>query len=113
MEDIKRQYQEGRVNITPMLENLVDKFKNDKSSLDVQQLQLVTEYLITDREIDENYIEELESALDNSVSKDEIKAKINDINNWLDSGRYMHYSMDPYELEAQKRILQELLNKGE
>ena len=53
------------------------------------------------------------SALDNSVSKDEIKAKINDINNWLDSGRYMHYSMDPYELEAQKRILQELLNKGE
>lgn len=62
--EIAKQYQKGFVQIMPMLESLVDKFKADKTSLDFQQMQLVLEYLITDRECDENYIEELEKEIE-------------------------------------------------
>ena len=44
----------------PMIENLIYKFEEDKTSLDIQQLQLVTEYLIIERHFNEGYIEELE-----------------------------------------------------
>lgn len=55
--EIKEQYNNGYIQLAPMMENLIDKFKNDKNSLDIQQLQLVTAYLIADRDFDENYIE--------------------------------------------------------
>lgn len=48
---------------------------------------------------------ELESALDNSVSKDEIKAKIEEIDNEI-------WYCDSVKKQV-KRVLQELLNKGE
>lgn len=59
-EEIAKQYQYGIVPIMPMIENLIYKFEEDKTSLDIQQLQLVTEYLIIERHFNEGYIEELE-----------------------------------------------------
>jgi len=46
LKEIEKQYGEGNVNITFMLEGLVDQFEKDKTSLDIQQLQLLCEYLI-------------------------------------------------------------------
>ena len=41
--EIAKQYEENRVKVLPLLEELVEQFKKDKSSLDIQQLQLITE----------------------------------------------------------------------
>lgn len=71
-EEISKQYEKGLVDLMSIVEPLIDKFKADKNSIDIQQLQLVTEYLITDRELDENYIDELEVKLD--------KQKLNSFN---------------------------------
>ena len=62
--EIAKQYEENRVKVLPLLEELVEQFKKDKSSLDIQQLQLITEYLIWDREFDEDYIDELEKEIE-------------------------------------------------
>lgn len=62
--EIAKQYEENRLKVLPLLEELVEQFKKDKSSLDIQQLQLTTEYLIWDREFDENYIDELEKEIE-------------------------------------------------
>lgn len=51
---------------------------------------------------------ELESALNNSVSKDEIKAKIIELEKDELLGK-----IDYYEANYSKKALQELLNKGE
>ena len=40
--EIAKQYEENRVKVLPLLEELVEQFKKDKSSLDIQQLQLIT-----------------------------------------------------------------------
>lgn len=71
-EEISKQYEKGFVDLISIVEPLIDKFKVDKNSIDIQQLQLVTEYLITDRELDENHIDELEMELD--------KEKLNSLN---------------------------------
>jgi hypothetical protein len=71
-EEISKQYEKGFVDLISIVEPLIDKFKADKNSIDIQQLQLVTEYLITDRELDENHIDELEMELD--------KEKLNSLN---------------------------------
>lgn len=78
LKEIAKQYKENKVQVLSILEGLVKQFKQEKTSLDIQQLQLVTEYLIWDRENDEDYIDELEKEIekkDNTiVSKDkEIK----------------------------------------
>lgn len=62
--EIAKQYEENRVKVLPLLEELVEQFKKDKSSLDIQQLQLITGYLIWDREFDEDYIDELEKEIE-------------------------------------------------
>lgn len=64
LKEIEKQYKENKVQVLPILEGLVKQFKQDKTSLDIQQLQLVTEYLIWDREDDENYIDELEKEIE-------------------------------------------------
>lgn len=64
VKEIAKQYEENRVKVLPLLEELVEQFKKDKSSLDIQQLQLITEYLIWDREFDEDYIDELEKEIE-------------------------------------------------
>lgn len=58
--EIAKQYKKNRLKVLPLLEELVEQFKKDKSSLDIQQLRLITKYLIWDREFDEDYIDELE-----------------------------------------------------
>lgn len=62
--EIAKQYEENRVKVLPLLEELVEQFKKDKSSLDIQQLQLITEYLICDRGFDEIYIDVLEKEIE-------------------------------------------------
>lgn len=62
--EIAKQYEENRVKVLPLLEELVEQFKKDKSSLDIQQLRLITEYLIWDREFDEDYIDGLEKEIE-------------------------------------------------
>ena len=62
--EIAKQYEENRVKVLPLLEELVEQFKKAKSSLDIQQLQLITEYLICDREFDEIYIDVLEKEIE-------------------------------------------------
>ena len=64
LKEIAKQYKENKVQVLPILEGFVEQFKQDKTSLDVQQLRLVTEYLIWDREDDENYIDELEKEIE-------------------------------------------------
>ena len=49
--EIEKQYKEGHIDMTFILEGLLDQFKRDKTSLDVQQLQLLTEYLINKLEV--------------------------------------------------------------
>lgn len=46
LKEISKQFEKGNVDITFILEGLIDQFKKDKTSLDVQQLQLLVEYLI-------------------------------------------------------------------
>lgn len=45
-EEIKKQYANGIVNADEVIKSLIDKFKTDKTSVDIQQLQLIAEYLI-------------------------------------------------------------------
>lgn len=45
-EELRKQYADGTVNVYEVIKILIDRFKIDKTSVDIQQLQLVTEYLI-------------------------------------------------------------------
>lgn len=45
-EEIKKQYANGSVNADEVIKHLIEKFKIDKTSVDIQQLQLMAEYLI-------------------------------------------------------------------
>ena len=45
-EEIKKQYANGIVNADEVIKSLIDKFKIDKTSVDIQQLQLIAEYLL-------------------------------------------------------------------
>lgn len=54
---------------------------------------------------------ELESALNNSVSKDEINAKIEELNTITNSGGYPFIKKRNSSIQIE--VLQELLNKGE
>ena len=83
-EEIIKMYDKGIVEIAPIMEKLIENFKQDKNIIDIQQCQLIIHYLLAERKFDEKYIDELEKKLDkekeknkNSVSKDEIREKIN------------------------------------
>ena len=57
-------------------------------------------------------IVELNDKLQNeSISKDKIRCRLHDTNNWLDSGKYTHYGLNPYELKAVKKELEFLLEE--
>lgn len=93
-EEIKKQYANGIVNADEVIKSLIDKFKTDKTSVDIQQLQLIAEYLLykVDKLQKENYelnsdLEVFKRALtdvekeneklkDNSINKDIIRDKI-------------------------------------
>lgn len=122
-EDIKIEYQDGtQFNITKELE---DKYKTDKLSLAADQLRFLLDWknVILENLIARN--KGLESALDNSVSKDKIKEKIEELQKQL---KYIACGNDDCEkcfnsyrgssfiycfAYHQIKVLQELLNKGE
>lgn len=57
------QYKKGLVNLENIIEPLIRQFKNDYS-LDIQQLRLVTNYLLLEREFNEEYYSELDKELE-------------------------------------------------
>lgn len=79
-EEIAKQYKIKMVSVEPMLEDMVRQFRNDKHSLDIQQLRLITEYLIEDREFDADYIDETEQELEQLKEKNkELEEKCKEV----------------------------------
>ena len=84
---IEEMYGKGLVEISSIIEPLIENFKIDRCSIDIQQCQLVIDYLIRDRDFDENYIQQLEEELEKEKEKNK-KAKefIDDKNNYFEDG---------------------------
>ena len=73
---IEEMYEKGLVEISSIIEPLIENFKIDRCSIDIQQCQLVIDYLIRDRDFDENYIQQLEEELEKEKEKNkELKWK--------------------------------------
>lgn len=51
LKEIKKQFEKGNVDLTIIFNGLIEEFKKDKTSLDIQQLQLLCEFLIEERNI--------------------------------------------------------------
>lgn len=66
---IEEMYKKGLVEISSIIEPLIENFKIDRCSIDIQQCQLVIDYLIRDRDFDENYIQQLEEELEKEKEK--------------------------------------------
>ena len=49
LEEIKKQFEKGNVDLTIIFNGLIEEFEKDKTSLDIQQLQLLCEFLIEER----------------------------------------------------------------
>ena len=60
---IAEQYKNGIVYVSSIIEPLIEQFKVDKGSIDIQQLQLVCDYLIKDRDYLETYIDDLDTEI--------------------------------------------------
>ncbi len=56
-------------------------------------------------------LETVLKALENSIPKEVIEKKLQELDKWIDKGKYANYGMDPYELKSQRKVLQELLEK--
>ena len=69
---IEEMYEKGLVEISSIIEPLIENFKIDRCSIDIQQCQLVIDYLIRDRDFDENYIQQLEEELEKEKEKNKI-----------------------------------------
>lgn len=63
-EEIIEMYNKSYIEIAPIIENLIDKFKQDRNIIDIQQCQLIIHYLLNEREFNQNYIDELEQKLE-------------------------------------------------
>ena len=62
---IEKMYEEGLVNVSKIAEPLINKYKE----LDYQQCQFVIEYLLADRQFDEEYVDKLEADIDSLEKK--------------------------------------------
>lgn len=110
-EEISKQYEKGLVDLMSIVEPLIDKFKADKNSIDIQQLQLVAEYLLTERKIDENYIDELEVELDKEKEKNKkIENKIKMETNRLKKHGYWEF-LEQRDLDKTISIIQNFLEE--
>ena len=78
---IEEMYEKGLVEISSIIEPLIENFKIDRCSIDIQQCQLVIDYLIRDRDFDENYIQQLEEELEKEKEKN--KNAYRKANNYL------------------------------
>ena len=72
-EEIIKQYTNGIVNADKVIKSLIDKFKTDKTSVDIQQLQLIAEYLLYKvdklQKENEDMREELQMYVDTPINK--------------------------------------------
>ena len=66
-EEIIKQYADGIVNVDEVIEYLIDKFKIDKFSVDIQQARLIIDYLLANRESDEDYIDEEKEYIEHEI----------------------------------------------
>ena len=125
-EEIKKQYANGFVNADEIIKSLIDKFKIDKTSVDIQQLQLIAEYLLykVDKLQKDNYkldrenqhffdrIQDLqkenEELKKNGISKDLIREKRNDL---IDE--YFTKFVDNKDIYLAIDIIDEILNDSE
>lgn len=62
---IEKMYEEGLVNVSKIAEPLINKYKE----LDYQQCQFVIEYLLADRQCNEEYVDKLEADIDSLEKK--------------------------------------------
>lgn len=83
---IEEMYEKGLVEISSIIEPLIENFKIDRCSIDIQQCQLVIDYLIRDRDFDENYIQQLEEELEKEKEKNNTRINnlISQIENAID-----------------------------
>ena len=79
---IEEMYEKGLVEISSIIEPLIENFKIDRCSIDIQQCQLVIDYLIRDRDFDENYIQQLEEELEKEKEKNKRLEK------FIENGEY-------------------------
>jgi len=68
---------------------------------------------ITNSITDEDIENAIKKANKEFIPTSVIREKIEELEKWLDNGKYANYGMDPYEIKAQKEILQELLEEKE
>lgn len=85
------------LRIERAIENLIKGYRElEKSKITYERARDLQEE--NKRIVDNNYI---------PTSK--IKEKIEELEQWLDNGKYARYGLNVYELEAQKEVLQELM----
>lgn len=60
---IEEQYKEGLVNLSNVIEPLINQFKTDYS-LDIQQCRLIINYLLMERDFNEDYYDELDKEIE-------------------------------------------------
>lgn len=60
---IEEQYKEGLVNLSNVIEPLINQFKVDYS-LDIQQCRLIINYLLMERDFNEDYYDELDKEIE-------------------------------------------------
>ena len=137
-EAIEEQYKKGLVNLSNVIEPLINQFKTDYS-LDIQQCRLIINYLLMERDFNETYYDELDKEIeelkekkgyhlgfiDGGIAKkyeiqDKIKAKIEEIDIEIQCCEYADDDTEEYkkDMEKEKRrllrdkkFLQSLLEK--
>lgn len=60
---IEEQYKKGLVNLSNVIEPLINQFKTDYS-LDIQQCRLIINYLLMERDFNEDYYDELDKEIE-------------------------------------------------
>ena len=68
---IEEQYKEGLVNLSNVIEPLINQFKVDYS-LDIQQCRLIINYLLMERDFNETYYDELDKEIEELKTKNKI-----------------------------------------
>ena len=61
---MEKESNNGISKITLIAENLINQFKENKFSINIEQCRLIIDYLLIDRELDEDYVELLEKELE-------------------------------------------------
>ena len=67
-EAIEEQYKKGLVNLSNVIEPLINQFKTDYS-LDIQQCRLIINYLLMERDFNETYYDELDKEIEELKEK--------------------------------------------